>query len=85
MADEVQLDVARKRAHQIAAAGLEALGGRRVEPRGALELARERGILCGGDVAAVRLGPDLAQEGEEALGNAGRLELVAQHRGERDA
>ena len=73
-----------ERADEVAPARLEALGRARVQIRRALELARHPRVLGRRDVAPVRLRPDLAQEGEEALGHAAGLELVAQHRGQRE-
>ena len=66
-------------AHEIAAARLEALAGRRIEPRRALELARDIRVVGRRDIAAVGLGPHVAQEREEALPHPGRLELVAEN------
>jgi hypothetical protein len=68
VADEVQAHVRGERADEVALACLEALGRARVQIRRALELARHPRVLGRRDVAPVRLRPDLAQEGEEALG-----------------
>ena len=81
VAAEVQLACGAKAAQQVAAP-LERVGGRGVGGGAALQRRGHRrvGRL---DVEPVRGGPDLAQEGEAALERARRLELVAQHRRQR--
>ena len=84
VADEVQLTCGANAPTRSPPRASKRSAARAYRRRRALELARHRGVVGRRDVAPVRLRPDLAQEGEEALGHAAGLELVAQHRGQRE-
>ena len=76
----------REGAEQIAADRLEPLVRERVVARRSLELGDQLGRAGAAalDVLAVGLGPHVAQEGQEALCDARRLELIAQDRRQRE-
>ncbi len=74
----------RQSAEQIAAQGLQHVGGVGVLPGGALQLGGHRRVFRGLDVQRVGGGTHLAQEGQAALYRTRRLELVAQDRCERE-
>src|SRR5581483_12476460 len=76
-----------ERAQHFAPDRLQALLRSREVPPRTLELRSELLVPAGAQprgVLLVRAPPDLAHEAPEALGHAGRLELVAEHRGERE-
>ena len=78
--------MAAERAEQVAADRRQPLAGARVQRSGMLERGDDAGLAGGArgrDVAAVRLDADAGQKVGAAVQGAGRLELVAQHRRQR--